>query len=74
MVHRAGRFGFIAEAAQHFVMVHAMDVEPHGFEGYGAPNIRVYRAIDEAHCAAANFACDLVPSNFFHRGHHATCN
>jgi len=74
VIHRPGRFGFIAEAAQHFVVIHAMDVEPHGFEGYRASNIGIYRSIDEAHRAAANFAYDLVTSNFFHRGHHATCN
>src|SRR5437868_13178040 len=74
MIHRARCLGFIAKATQHFVVIHAMDVQPHGLKRYGPSNIGIYRTVDESHRAAAQFAYDLVTSNLFHCGHHATCD
>ena len=72
MIHRPRCLGFVAEAAQHLVVIHAVDVEAHGLERYGSSNVGVHCPVDESHGATAQFAYNLVTSNLFHCGHHAT--
>ena len=55
MIHRPRCLGFVAEAAQHLVVIHAVDVEAHGLERYGSSNVGVHCPVDESHGATAQF-------------------
>src|SRR5205085_11377572 len=72
MVHRSGCLGFVAEAPEHLIVLHAGYVETHGLQGDGAANIGIYRAVDESHRPTAQFADDLVTSDLVHGGDHAS--
>src|SRR6185312_3123099 len=70
VIHQAGGASFVLEAAEHFLVLHAMHVNAHGLERDRAADVGIHRAVHESHRTAPQLTHDFVTSDLLYRRHH----